>query len=216
MPCTGRYAEAIDYAVLMRCAGLYAGLDDSGGAGNVFLTDSTVNFVDLDVVVGNPIFNATTGVYGTITAVAATVLQTNTATWSNGDAYRIALMSASEVATVEMYLDLATPAIFAALGAVGACSCTFASWANQYLAQLNSYLAAVVHHCPCGRGELTDDMRRAYLEWTSEQLELIRTGKIELCSGYTGADYPAIASAEQAWTNWRAAEIMRDTERRTP
>lgn len=214
MPCTGRYAEAIDYAVLMRCAGIYAGLDNGGGAGNAFLTDNTVNFVDMEVAVGNPIYNATTGVYGTITAVAATVLQTDTATWSNGNAYRIALMSASEVATVEMYLDLATPAIFAALASVGACSCTFASWANAYLAQLNSLMAAVIHHCPCGRGELTDDMRQAYLEWITQQLELIRTGSIELCSGYTGADFPAIATAEQAWTDWRAAEIIRDRIRR--
>lgn len=215
MPCTGRYAEAIDYAVTLDCTGVYAGLDDSGGAANAFLTDTTVNFVDLGVTVGNPTHNTTTGTYGTITGVTATVLQT-TNTWSDGDSYIIALMSASEVATINLALDMTAALIFPALAAQGACSCTFASWANLYLAQLNALAAAAYRNCPCGGNTLTEDARTRYLLYVQQELGLIRTGQYEFCAGYTGSDFPAIATAEQSWTNWRAAEIIIDAQRRKP
>jgi len=45
-------------------------------------------------------------------------------------------------------------------------------------------------------------------EWLELQYDLIREGKVVLCSGETGSQYPAFADAEIAHTDWSAAEII--------
>ena len=55
---------------------------------------------------------------------------------------------------------------------------------------------------------MTEDMRQAFLNWMDNQLELIRTGKKELCDGETGADFPAVDWAEQAWNDFNTQVII--------
>jgi len=42
----------------------------------------------------------------------------------------------------------------------------------------------------------------------NNQLDLIRTGKLELCAGATGSEYPAISYAEHGNTAWNSARII--------
>ena len=219
MACLERWAEAWDYAVWWQCAGLDVGYDDSGGAANAFLTDSTVLFTasGLNVQTGAPVYNATTSTYGVITAVADHVLQVQTATWSNGDEYQIVNMTGSERATIEAYLRIAASDINVALRATGACDCSLAADAVIYLQKLNVIEALIWHNCPCGRPQgVTPEQRASYLLWIQNEMNNLRSGAVELCSGYTGSEWPAIASAEQSWTNWRAAEIIINAQRRKP
>lgn len=117
----------------------------------------------------------------------------------------------SEVATVNLFLGIAASDIHAALSAVGACDCTLASWATQYLKKINVIDAAVLHNCPCGN-RMSDEMRRTFLEWLDRQYELIRTGKITLCSGDTGSEYPAFGVAEYSYTVWNQSQIIINEE----
>lgn len=215
MACQETWANAFSYAVFWSCSALDVGYDDSGGAGNAFVTDSTAQWLlSPRIEVGAPIYNSTTGVYGVVTGVAGTVLQTSTARWSNGDEYQIANMSGAERATIETFLRIAASDINAALMATGACDCNFGDTAQIYLEKLNIVDALIWHHCPCGRPDVTEAQRASYLDWIIGELANIRTGATELCTGYTGADWPAIATGEMAWTNWRAAEIIERTRRR--
>jgi len=216
MTCTGRYAEAFDYGVAL-CIGasnhLLMGFDDGGGAGVAWLTASTQRFKTEGVYVGSPLVNVTTGIYGFVTNVTDTVLQT-TQTWSNGDTYKISTLTSAQVGTIETYLDIAAGTIHAALAASGACDCAFASWAVGYLRQLNIMCAAIMHECPCGRHNLSDAEKAMWLEWCTTQLTSIRTGEIELCAGETGSDFPAFSWAEMNATEFAQAEIITSAAKR--
>src|SRR5512142_2451825 len=87
----------------------------------------------------------------------------------------IDLDDATEVATVNSFLDIAASDVHAAMAAVGACDCTLASWAAVYLKKLNILDARVIHNCPCGN-RISEEQRDAWREWLNQQFELIRTG----------------------------------------
>jgi len=123
------------------------------------------------------------------------------------DFFQMSCSSADEESQAQIYLDLVASDIHAALAATGACDCTFASWANGYLAKINIIEAAVLFQQPCGP-ELSEDMKKAYLEWITKELDKIRTGKLELCAGETGSEYPAIAWAEMGLTEFNQARII--------
>ena len=94
----------------------------------------------------------------------------------------------------------------------GMCDCTLASWATGYLQKLNIIDAAAYYQCRCGQPSMTDELRGRYLDWCNQQLQAIREGKMDLCDGATGADFPALGWASQSWTDWSTAEIIFDYE----
>ena len=213
MTCTGAFADAYDFATFWCVAGLDTGVDDSGGAGNAFLTDTTADFVAMGVEPAMIIHNITDGSGGFIITVTATtivaVLTGGTGNdWDDGDIYRIVALGANEQAQIESYLYIAASDIHAALAAVGACDCILAGWATEYLKKLNVIDAAVIHACPCGRAQISDDLKGTWLKWLDQQFELIRTGKIDVCAGAAGADFPAIGWAQQSVTEFAAARII--------
>lgn len=117
-------------------------------------------------------------------------------------------LGAEEQAAIETFLDLVATDIAAALAQSGMCDCTLASWARDYLKKLNIIEAAAFYQCPCANPKLTDDMRGRLIDWTSLQLDAIRTMKVDVCQGATGADYPAIGWAEMGLTEWNEAKII--------
>jgi hypothetical protein len=119
------------------------------------------------------------------------------------------------LAKINLYLRLAAADINSALSSVGACSCTMDTWAVDYLKKLNILDAAVIQNCPCGN-TFTQDEKTMFLEWLNTQFQLIRQQNIELCAGFTGADYPAFATIEQSLTEWSEAGIIANTLERNP
>ena len=117
--------------------------------------------------------------------------------------------------TVRRFLTMAAADIHAHLAAVGACDCTLAAWATEFLKKLNVIEAAVVHNCPCGRTNLKPEERQMWLEWLDRQYELIRTQKIDVCAGATGAEYPVVGWASQSLTEQTAATIIANDIRRS-
>ena len=109
---------------------------------------------------------------------------------------------------INRQLDLSAAQIHAAMAAVGACSCTLASWANEYLKHLNCVIAALTLQRPCPCPNLTTEQIGIYAEWVNLRLEEIRSGKIELCQGETAVDYPAFGVAEMATTGFAARRIL--------
>ena len=124
------------------------------------------------------------------------------------------LDDADVVAEINSYLELAASDVHAALAAVGACDCTLESWATQLLKKLNIIDAAVLQNCPCGN-RISDDRKETLQLWLERQYELIRTGKIPLCAGDSGADFPAVGTAEMSWTGWNEARIVNNESRRS-
>jgi len=121
------------------------------------------------------------------------------------------MLTLEEQVVIEATLDRTAGAIHAARAATGGCDCTLASWAAEHLRFLNIIMAAVFHKCPCARVNLTDAEKASWLQYAQGELLAIRKGELELCDGYTAADFPALADAERTWTPWRAEEIVRDT-----
>lgn len=120
----------------------------------------------------------------------------------------IGLGSDEEEAVVQNYLTVAASDIHAALAASGACDCTLTAWAEEYLKKLNIIDAAIFHKCPCGRPQVSDELKGAWLEWLDRQFELLRTGKMDVCDGATGAEFPAIGWAQQGVTEFARARII--------
>jgi hypothetical protein len=54
-------------------------------------------------------------------------------------------------------------------------------------------------------------MKRAFMGYLSEQLSLIRTGRLELCDNETSSDHPAWGSIQQSLTDFSAANITYNT-----
>lgn len=224
MPCSGRYAEAWQYTSFWCISSLLKGNDNSGGAGNAFLTDTFVNFQTFGIQpnVGMIVYNLTQGTHGPVTAVTNTTLTATGVSWDDGDEYRIVAMTRAEQSAAENALDIAASDIHSAMFAANACNCDLADWAYNaapdgysYLAKLNIIDAAIYYQCPCSKAHISDEMRRAYLEWIDNQLQLIRTGKLELCDGETGADFPAVDYAELTWTTFNTARIIANTIKRS-
>ena len=118
----------------------------------------------------------------------------------------IDLEDPSQVNHVETYLDLAAADIHAALASVGACDCTLASWATSLMKKLNIIDAAIIHLAPCGNS-MTDEQRRAFMEWIGKVFDDLVSGKLVVCQGETGSNYPAFGIAEINLTDWSDAEI---------
>jgi hypothetical protein len=112
-------------------------------------------------------------------------------------------------AEINRFLEITAADIHAALGAVGACDCTLASWAETLLIKFNVVEAGAMFYQPCGLN-ITADEKQVYLNWVNEQLAAIRTGQLELCAGHTGSDYPAVEWATPAVTEFTAAKIIAD------
>jgi len=195
---------------------ILTGADNSGGAANAFLTDTlSGSFINHGVApdMGMVLYNTTQATSGTVTAVTDYTITAAGVTWDDGDAYRIVLISAIERSTIEHYLNVAASDLHAAMHQSGACECTLASWATDYLAKLNIIDAAAYHQCKCAQPKMDSGERQNLLTWASTQLEAIRTGNLELCHGATGADFPAIGWAQQAWNDVAAARIIWNYER---
>jgi len=108
---------------------------------------------------------------------------------------------------VDDYITYGAARINASLAAMGQCDCTFSSWAETLLEELNMIATSLLIYGRCGVG-FTDDQRDFWERWLADQLELIRTGQIDLCQGATGPDYPAYARATSAITTWQQAQII--------
>lgn len=210
MPCTGRFAEAWSFSSFWCTGAILMGVDTSGGAANAFLTASGVDFVTFGIVTGEGmiLYNTTENTSGIVTAVAPTTITATGVTWTDGDGYRIVTINAAERSTIEHYLNISASDIHAAMAASGACDCTLADWAADYLAKLNIIEAASYYQCTCAQPKLTPEQRMQMLRWATEQLVALRQGNLEVCSGATGAEFPAIAHAERGWTAETAAEII--------
>ena len=211
MACTGRFAEFWEYASFWCLSALLKGSHD-GANGAAALTDNSVDFVNFGIRanVGMTLYNLTQNTSGPVTAVTAHTLTATGVLWNTNDLFRIATVTQEEQSQIENYLDITAADVHAALAASGACDCTLASWATKLLAKLNIVEAGVFHQCPCGKPNLTEAERAAYLQWVNGQMDLLRTGKLEVCSGETGSEFPAVGWAEQSVTEFAAAKIIQN------
>lgn len=114
-----------------------------------------------------------------------------------------------EESIVNEFLEKAAGDIHAALASAGACNCTLAGWAKNYLKKLNILDAAVLQGCPCSnpydaaqKRLVADELRRNF--------NMIMRGEIELCEGYTAANHPAFGYAEQTLTEFSTAAIIQN------
>ena len=215
MACTGRYAEAWQFAAFWCDTQLLIGAHEGAGPADVALQDTTVNFINAGALegVGQLLYNTTASTSGVITAVTATTLTATGVTWDAADAYRAAFLSASERVQLEHYLNISAGDIYAALGSVNACDCTYSDWGANFLAELNIVLARVFYDCPCVTN-LTSEQREMYSTMANNRLEMIRSGEIDVCEGATGSKWPVVDWAEIGSTEFAQADIIaKDFER---
>ena len=125
-------------------------------------------------------------------------------------------LTVAEQATIEAFLDLAAGFIHVARSSQNACDCTVAAGVDTYLALLNVWIAAVINRCPCGSGSLSDAEKSNWAQWAQQNLDAIRTGKLELCQGEMGSEFPYVAWAEQSLTDWATAQIILNAALRYP
>ncbi len=212
MTCLERYAEAWQYASFFAVAPIQSGVDDSGGAGNAFLTNSQANFnsAGLRPNEGMVLYNLTQSTNGPITAVTATTLTATGVTWDDGDTFRTVAINGSQIATIEMYLAITAGNINAALASVGACDCTFSAWGLQHLEKLNIIETGAYHFAVCGMPgqHLDTDDKRLLLEQVNLHLGNILNGEVEVCDGATGSTFPVTGWAEQSVTEFNQARII--------
>ena len=214
MTCSGRYSTADQFVSFWCVSGLLSG--GHNGAGGLTLIDPSATFIEDGVEVGMLLYNTTTGISGLITGVTDTTLTTAAVVWAAGNVYQLSLITASERAQINNWLDLVAADIHVALAASGACNCTFDTWVSAYLQKINVIEAGAFYHCPCLSSPLPEDTRQSYIDWTNAQLDLIRLGKIDPCAGQTGSDFPAYGSIQQSLTDWSATQIVNDTAAKIP
>ena len=109
---------------------------------------------------------------------------------------------------VNRYIAKAAARINMALNATGQCDCTHDTYATEFLQELNLVGAALLIQCPDCSRRFTDAQREFYSNWLGEQLELLRTGKIDVCAGETTEAFPYLTWAEQSLTDFNAAQIV--------
>lgn len=218
MTCSGRYAEAWQYAAFWCASGFAKGTHQGAGPADASLQDARVNFLNMGVEanVGMVLYNLTAGTSGPVTAVTANTVTATGVTWAANAQYRISAISAAEIATIEMYLDITAADIHAARAATGGCDCTLQSWAMDFFAKVNIIEAGAFHTCSCGAPRLSDDAKQNILTWANGQLEALRNGTLAVCEGDTGKEYPAVGWAEISYNDWNTIQISDNYDARTP
>lgn len=218
MGCDGRYSEAWEFAAFWCSGNLLTGCDNSGKKSQACLVDDQQDFVQAGVRAnaGMVLYNLTNGASGVITEVDEHSIKARLSggagaladKWDAGDEYRVTLITTQERSTIEHYLNITASDVHAALAAQGACDCSLSGWGAGLLKKLNIIEAASFYSCTCGTPNFSDNERQSLREWVANQLELIRTGKTDVCQGGTGGEYPAFGSAELAVTELNAARII--------
>jgi len=110
------------------------------------------------------------------------------------------------------YIRKGAARINMSLSASGQCDCTWNSYAEDFLQELNMVAAALLTHCPDCSRHFNADEKEFYHGWLSDQLELLRSGKLELCQGETAVDYPAWGIVQQRLTDRGAAQMIANYE----
>jgi hypothetical protein len=219
MTCTGRYAEAWQFAAFFCIKSLVSGYDMGGAIApappNAFLTDDYQNFL-IDggrANTGQVLYNLTQNTFGFITGITETTITATGVTWYDGDNYRVVFVNAAERAQIEHWLNITSGNIQAALGAVGACDCSFSVWGATHLAKINIIEARSFFDCPCSPS-MSDTEKQSLRDLASEMLRQIRAGEVDVCEGATGTGFPVIDWAEQAVNEFSAAKIIFNEETR--
>lgn len=210
MACTGRWAEAWQYASFWCVGNLIVGTHDGAGPVDAALQDADGSFMTRGVLAGEGmvLYNTTQNTSGAVILMTNTTLTAAGVTWAAGDAYRIVPIDAVDIAQIEHYLDIAASDIHAALAASDQCSCTWAAWATAYAAKLNIIDAASYHHCNCAQPKIGPRERSELLQWMGSQLKMIAMGELDLCDGATGKNWPAMGYADQAYTEFMGADMV--------
>lgn len=211
MTCLTRWAEAWEYSGFWCIGSLLMGEDRSGGGPNAALSDTQASFISAGVEAnkGMILYNLTTGDSGPVTAVTMTTLTATGVTWTDGDQYRLAILTGNQIATIEHLLTITASDVSAALQASGQCDCTIGAVGLGLAKKLNIVEAGLFYSCPCGASpDLSEEERSALLVWMTNNLDNIRMGNLELCDGFTGAEFPAFGIAEQSWTEFAANQIV--------
>ena len=216
MACSAVYSEAWQFISFWCMQQMVRGLHEGAGPADVALEYAAGNFVDRGVLpnAGMIIYNTTAGTDGEITARTSNTITATGVTWNANDIFRLVLANGLELATVDHYLRVAAADINAALGSVGACDCTFASWvlssgdAIGFLAKLNIIDAATYYNCRCGNPRFDPATRAKWIDWMSAQFQAIITMQIEVCAGHTGSSFPSMGIAQVGITDWQKADII--------
>lgn len=117
-------------------------------------------------------------------------------------------VSSEDEPQINFALRLAANRINMARQAQGACDCTLSAASTEYLKWLNCLLALVFHNCKCTNIRTTPEEKALYMEAVRLDLDLIRTGNLELCEGETGADFPYTGWADQGTTEFARVRII--------
>ncbi len=210
MACSDRYAEAWQFAGFWCLGTVITNTHLGAGPADAALSDTRINFVDAGVKKNTGMigYNLTQGTNGYVTDVLTHALTIAGVTWNLADEYRVVTVDALEIGIIEHNLDIAAADIHQALAQVGACDCTLASWALNYLAKLNIVEAAMYHACPCSNPHFDDDQRTLLFTWVTDQISQIATLKMDLCEGETGPNWPAMAGVEIAGTEFALERIL--------
>ena len=209
MSCSGRYAEAWQFANMYCIASLLTGTHGGAGPADVALIDTTVNFINAgaDPGVGQRLYNVTQDTFGPITVATIDTLTATGVTWNALDVYRVVFLSTEERSTIEGYLDIAAGSIYGSLMAVNACDCTLGEGGAAFLAYINIVLARVFYDCPCSP-TLSDSDKALLSQIANDALTGIRNGEIDVCDGQTGTLWPTIGFAQHGWTEFSSAAII--------
>lgn len=124
------------------------------------------------------------------------------------DLFLCRTLGSGESDALQPMLDNGAANIHAVLASVGACDCTLASWATQYLIKLNIIEAAILPPTVRTLPSLTEEQRKFYQEMLETEYERILSGKIDVCQGATGIDYPAADFIQQSLTPWNTRQIV--------
>lgn len=214
MGCSGRYAEAWEFAAFWCLGRLVSGVHEGATSADT-LIDSTVDFAGEGVLPKKRMvaYNVTDGSQGVITCVGddgcsiqAKLTGGAQNKWTKGDTYRVVAIEGKEIAQIEHYLAVTAGPIHAAVQAQGACDCLQA-WAVELLKYINIVNVATLYLCDCVTSKFEKEDRDRYMRMAREQLDLIRSGKVDLCGG-TGQDIPFGGAIEIAHTDFAAREIV--------
>lgn len=214
MSCSGRYAEAWEFAAFWCMGKLITGQHD-GATSTTTLSDTAIDFAGEGILPKKKMvaYNLTDGSQGFITCLGddGTTVDAKLSggadnKWEKGDEYRIVSIEGREIAQIEHYLAVTAGPIHAAVAAQGACDC-LQPWAVELLKYINIVNVATLYLCECITGKFEKEDRDRYVRMAKEQLEQIRTGKVDLCGG-TGTDIPFGGAIEIAHTEFAARQIV--------
>lgn len=113
-----------------------------------------------------------------------------------------------DVDLLQRHINLSASEIKVALQTSNQLGCSLSAGGTDFLRLINLISAMLIMEFPNVRSQISTDSINRFQTWKDTNINSLTKGDKQVCTGHTGENFPAIATAEIGWNEWVASDII--------